>query len=94
MTKRSKPTIEVERYVKLDEVLIASDSFVYEINTFVSKRRSYNLQDSIFIKRTSLRKSHPRVVYRKPNNVLFIQTYKLIAAPKEWLKQNNYTFIT
>lgn len=93
MAKRSK-TVEpiIERYSKEDSSLIASTGFVYEVDIFISTCKSYHLEDSKLVKTKELR-SDKMIVYNKIKGSFVIQRYNLIAAPKQWLMNNKYTFI-
>ena len=93
MAKRKSVEPEPERYAKDDEVLIASDEFVYEVDTYQLQSRQYNLEDSVYINRKTLKIEGLRVAIKKGTKC-YVQIYKLIAAPKTWLQQNKFTFIT
>lgn len=94
MAKRLKPVEpEVERYSKGDDVLIASNAFIYSVDTFIIGFRSYHLEDSKTVKVKELKLDKLKTCTKIKNQLVIIE-YQLIAAPKTWLQTNNYTFIT
>ena len=90
MAKRKPVEPEPERYAKEGVVLIASTEFIYDVSTFQLQSKQYNLEDSVYLTRKTLKVEGLRSAIKKGTK-RFIQVYQLIGAPKAWLQENNFT---
>jgi len=77
--------------------LLAAKSYIYELNTFVSSSRGFNLDDSTYVIAKQIKTTKLKTYTTtgpKTNKIVTIKEYVLIAAPKKWLKENNYNQIS
>lgn len=90
MTKRQieKTKINLKEYYKGFDSLYEYSFFVYEVDVYICKAGSFNLQDSFNIAVNEVRAEG--TFYTKKGNKWIIRDYTLKAAPQKWLIENKY----
>ncbi len=82
---------------KTDKVLALAVAFIYEVEVYRTISRDviprvFNLEDSTYVSSAKFVKDKTDIFWKqgKTGQVRFKRTSKLIAAPEDWLAENNY----
>lgn len=86
--KKVEPKKPQERWEKGDQSLLVTSTFIYELEIYVNRPRSYNLEDTKLVKADEILDKTRKVVVS--GKIRIIQNYRLAGAPLSWLKENNY----